>query len=179
MEKSKLKRNKLGQFIKGFKYPKEWALKRIRPRGLKYEIKIENKSWFKKGFIPWNNNKQGLQEANLGSFKKGEHASPWTEFKRGDKRLIGENNAKWKGGITPKTQQLRHSDRYIRWRKAVFERANYTCQNCGEYGGRLHAHHLIAFQKLFGTPFEKHIFDVRNGVTLCKKCHRLKRKRSA
>lgn len=169
-----MKRNKLGQFVKGFKYPKEWALKRVRPKGLKYKIRVKNKAWFKKEELPWNKGTKGICKTNSGSFQKGEHRSLGTEFKKG--QMKGKNNPKWKGGITPETQQLRHSDRYIRWRKAVFERDNYTCQNCGGYGVRLHAHHPIAFEKLFGTSFEKYIFDIRNGVTLCKKCHYILRK---
>ena len=43
-----LVRNKKGQFEKGFKYPKEWADKRVRPNGLKYVLKVVNPSWFKK-----------------------------------------------------------------------------------------------------------------------------------
>lgn len=30
---------------------------RIRPTGLKYEVKIQNKGWIKKGNIPWNKGK--------------------------------------------------------------------------------------------------------------------------
>ena len=41
-------RDNVGRFIKGFTYPKEWANKRVRPSGLKYKIKVINKSWFKR-----------------------------------------------------------------------------------------------------------------------------------
>lgn len=52
------------------------------------------------------------------------------------------------------------------WRKAVYERDNYTCVVCGHHGGSLNAHHLEAYDKN-----ESMRFDVDNGVTLCPSCH--------
>lgn len=52
------------------------------------------------------------------------------------------------------------------WRKAVYEKDSYTCQNCGKHGGDLNAHHLSAYD---ADP--EHRFDVSNGVTLCPTCH--------
>lgn len=52
---------------------------RKRPSGLKYNIVAINKGWFEKGHVPTNNN----YKANKGSFRKGEHRSPDTEFKKG------------------------------------------------------------------------------------------------
>lgn len=44
--------------------------------------------------------KPGLKpgQTNAGSFKKGEHRSPATEFKKGDPKISGENSNSWKGG---------------------------------------------------------------------------------
>lgn len=50
---------------------------------------------------------------------------------------------------------------------AVFQRDNFTCQGCKQRGGRLHAHHILAF-----SQFPEHRFDVSNGLTLCKECHK-------
>lgn len=61
----------------------------------------------------------------------------------------------------------RKSKGYIEWRKAVFERDNYTCQLCGQVGGKLNAHHIKPFA---GSPEGR--LDVSNGVTLCKECHK-------
>lgn len=52
------------------------------------------------------------------------------------------------------------------WRNAVFERDNYTCQECKQRGGRLQADHI----KPWATHPESR-FDINNGRTLCKKCH--------
>ena len=48
----------------------------------------------------------------------------------------------WKGGKTPINQRERSSKAYTEWRKAVFVRDNFTCQICGQVGGKLNAHHI-------------------------------------
>lgn len=90
---------------------------------------------------------------------------------RGNKRTLGKNlgkdNPGWKGGITSKNAILRSSYEMNCWRRAVFERDNYTCRGCGIRGNKLHAHHVLSFSK-----FPNHRFDVDNGLTLCKSCHK-------
>jgi 5-methylcytosine-specific restriction endonuclease McrA len=55
----------------------------------------------------------------------------------------------------------------IDWRSAVYLRDNYTCQKCGQRGGRLNAHHVKPFK-----DFPELAFDVSNGQTLCVPCHK-------
>lgn len=82
---------------------------------------------------------------------------------------VGENSAHWNGGITSWRNMLWYSRPYKAWREAVFERDGYTCQMCGDFtGGNLQAHHI--------RPVRDHkndllLFDVDNGITLCKDCH--------
>lgn len=56
---------------------------------------------------------------------------------------------------------------YIAWRKAVFERDNYTCQMCSQRGGELQADHIKPF-----AFFPELRTELSNGRTLCKDCHR-------
>lgn len=91
--------------------------------------------------------------AKIGAFNKGRYA--------------GSKNHFWKGGVTPLIRRLRSSVEYQQWRKAVFERDNYTCVNCGKHGGTLNADHIKPF-----AHFPELRFDITNGRTLCFPCHR-------
>ena len=53
------------------------------------------------------------------------------------------------------------------WRKAVFEKDKYICQGCFKKGGELQAHHKAPY-----AIFEKLRYEIFNGVTLCKSCHK-------
>ncbi len=79
----------------------------------------------------------------------------------------GENHYAWRGGITPENKLIRHSKETSRWREAVFERDNWTCQECNIRGGKLHSHHIKSF-----SQYPELRFEVSNGITLCEKCHR-------
>jgi 5-methylcytosine-specific restriction endonuclease McrA len=80
---------------------------------------------------------------------------------------LGERNFNWRGGVTPRNKKIRSSYKWRKWRKAVFERDNFTCQDCKVRGGYLEPHHIKCF-----AHFPKLIFNVNNGVTLCKDCHK-------
>lgn len=59
----------------------------------------------------------------------------------------------------------RNMPEYITWRKAVYARDNYTCQECGS-SSDINAHHIKAW-----SHYPNLRFDVDNGVTLCFDCH--------
>jgi len=93
----------------------------------------------------------------------------------------GENHHNWKGGITPLNHVIRNCTLYFGWRTSVFHRDFYTCQHCHKIGGKLHAHHIKFFSTLLKefhiTTLEEAeaceaLWDVSNGITLCKKCHK-------
>ncbi len=86
--------------------------------------------------------------------------------------LKGEDNGRWKGGITPINSLIRTSKEYKLWRKSVFERDNYTCIWCGAKNGNgktviLHADHIKPF-----AYYPELRFAIDNGRTLCRECHK-------
>lgn len=89
-------------------------------------------------------------------------------------RNLKENSPLWKGGYEYH-KQLRSTDEYRKWRRSVFLRDNYTCQCCGrrifrDENGKffMNAHHIKCF---VDNPSVR--FDIDNGVTLCRDCHKL------
>ena len=63
--------------------------------------------------------------------------------------IFGEKNGRYIDGRTPLVYSLRHCKKYEVWRNEVFRRDNFTCQDCGQKGGRLEAHHEEAFISIF------------------------------
>jgi predicted restriction endonuclease len=63
-------------------------------------------------------------------------------------------------------QEERTTAEYKQWREAVYQRDGYRCRLCGQVGGILNAHHILPFA---GYPQER--TNIKNGITLCKRCH--------
>ena len=72
----------------------------------------------------------------------------------------------WKGFKSPILLRIRKSSEMKQWREKIFERDDWTCQECYIRGKRLHVHHIRKFSK-----FSSLRFDVNNGISLCKSCH--------
>jgi 5-methylcytosine-specific restriction endonuclease McrA len=79
----------------------------------------------------------------------------------------GEKNVNWKGGITPKNKLIRSSAQYKQWREDILKHNSFICQNCGQLGGDLIAHHINNF-----AENEDKRFLLSNGITLCINCHK-------
>lgn len=79
----------------------------------------------------------------------------------------GINNSNYKDGRTPLNKTIRNSKEYKDWRNNVFQRDNFSCQECHQVGGTLHAHHI----KPFSTHPELRL-SLKNGQTLCVECHK-------
>lgn len=82
----------------------------------------------------------------------------------------GEQHWNWQGGVTDPNHEARNTQDLKSWRRAVYQRDNYTCQRCGLKGVRKHpieAHHIKAF-----AQYPELRFEVANGITLCKEDHK-------
>ena len=93
----------------------------------------------------------------------------------------GKDSHFWKGGKVNLNYSIRRTNEYKLWRKSVFERDNYTCQDCGKIGGYLEPHHIVPLNKLIkkyhitniiNAKKCKDLWDIKRGVTLCNNCHR-------
>jgi len=143
------------------------------------------------GKIPWNKNKKGLQSAWNKGLKTqsgednnfyGKHHTKESKQKIRENRpnQSGNKNPAWKGGVTPLNKLIRKCDKYKEWINNIFKRDNFICMMCNIRGSDLNAHHIKEFNKIIK---ENNIFilkdaincnelwDINNGMTLCKKCH--------
>jgi len=77
----------------------------------------------------------------------------------------GSDSNFWKGGIASVQNLARHTPEYNEWRKAVYSRDHYTCQDCST-NKDLHAHHVKTFSEY---PALRYV--VENGITVCQQCH--------
>lgn len=64
-------------------------------------------------------------------------------------------------------EEITRNDKEVReWREKVFERDDYTCQDCDQKGGELQAHHIKSWSE---HPDQR--LNLENGLTLCRECH--------
>ncbi len=83
--------------------------------------------------------------------------------------LKGSKAPNYKDGKCNERLLIRASLQYKEWRRAVFHRDDYTCVLCGnKKGGNLEADHIKSFAK-----YPELRFNISNGRTLCKDCHKL------
>lgn len=105
---------------------------------------------FKFGTVPWN---KGIKS----------WVKPW----------LGKQRLSLRKEIKSIWREYRHQVagrlEYTNWRMAVFQRDKFTCRICGVKGVYLEADHIKRVKEFPGL-----IFDINNGQTLCKKCHRIK-----
>jgi hypothetical protein len=134
------------------------------------------------------NSKKGKIPPQVKLWKKGEHISSKTEFKKGqisprkgvkapqlkehyEKRVKslsrGEKHWNWKGGINPENDTIRKSLEYKLWHKSCLERDNFTCQISGQKGRDIVVHHINNF-----ADFPELRFAIDNGITLSEKTHK-------
>lgn len=115
----------------------------------------------RKGRIPWNKGKKGVQKGH------------WAGKKRPE--ISGENNYQW---IADRTlikkyadSKERNSPAVKRWRKEVFSRDNYKCRIAdNKCNGKIEAHHILPWR-----DFVELRYEINNGITLCHAHHPKKR----
>ncbi len=87
----------------------------------------------------------------------------------------------WQGGVNKLQNSIRKLTALKEWTQNIFERDLFTCQKCLKGSNKLEAHHLIGVSQIIKMNKIKDIndankcvmlFDLNNGVTMCKKCHR-------
>lgn len=77
----------------------------------------------------------------------------------------GDKNPAWKGGISKlNARERRQYSRKIA--PLVFQRDNYTCQICYQYGVNIHADHIKSW-----SEYPELRFEIDNLRTLCIPCH--------
>lgn len=126
-------------------------------RELKLKTERDNLGRFVKG------------HTKIGGINKGDRMSVESRAKiaavlYGKRGSLARN---WRGGKTQEHTIIRYSTEMKLWRKAVFERDDYTCQDCKARGVKLNADHIKPF-----AHFPELRLDVKNGRTLCVDCHR-------
>ena len=85
---------------------------------------------------------------------------------------LGEKSHFWQGGKTDRLHKYRSNAESRGWRKKVFERYDYTCQDCGARSGNgitvyLNADHIKPW-----ALYPELRLELSNGRTLCEPCHR-------
>ena len=122
----------------------------------------------KRGLIVWNKNKKFTQ-------------------------ILGNKHWNWKGGTSPLYEAIRNTFESTEWRRQIFERDNWACQDCFKKGGDLEAHHLKSFTNILQEFLQQYnqfssiddketllrlsftyepFWDINNGKTLCEECHK-------
>jgi 5-methylcytosine-specific restriction endonuclease McrA len=103
------------------------------------------------------------------------------------KHQFGEKNTSWQGGIKSIYDRIRDLNVYWLWRNTIIKRDNNQCTNC-KIDSSLEVHHKITLKsliqkyckdnnKLIKDLIEEDLnnnffYDLDNGITFCKQCHR-------
>ena len=110
----------------------------------------------------------------------GKHHSEATKRKI-SKSHLGEKNPMWRGGTSPLSMIVRNCSKSRKWIQDVFKRDDYICQICGLRSGEHNAHHIKSFAQILHENNIKTLkeaenceefWNVDNGITLCKECHK-------
>jgi len=164
-------RNKNGTFIKGAVLPESIRNKMSKSHlGIKRPLVGIKIGLALKGKKKSESHRLNMRKANLGKKHSIESRKKMSLSRIG--KRTGDKCNFWKGGITPIHTSIRTSLQYKLWRKAIFERDDYTCVWCGAKSSKgnsvmLNADHIKPFAEY---PDLRFVLD--NGRTLCEPCHK-------
>jgi hypothetical protein len=108
---------------------------------------------------------------SIGQLRKGIKESLSTRLAK-SQALSGVNHWNWQGGSTEKNRKERNSLQARMWKRAVWERDNWTCQCCGDRSGNGHTVFLEAHHIKTWCLYPELRYEVTNGITMCKHCHK-------
>ena len=130
------------------------------------KMSIARKEMYSKGLVPyWT----GIKRPDISEGARKRMSGTKLGLATKNKLSISHSGPKhwnWQGGITPENRRYRNTAKWKEWRKKVFERDKYTCQECGVVGGFLEPHHIIPVR-----DDKESLFILINGITLCRQCH--------
>lgn len=139
-----------------------------KPHTDKTKLKLSKikKDLYKKSSHPRQGKKLSLlSREKMRLAKIGKTLSEQTKIKLSEARK-GLKHWNWQGGISAENSRIRSSREWKIWRKAVFERDNYTCQECSKTKCYIEPHHIVPIRS-----DKTNLFNIRNGITLCRQCH--------
>jgi len=188
-------RDNKGRFIKGHPLGKRFT-KGFTPwnKGIKVDHnKFPNMGHFQKHS---EETKQNMSMVRKGRKLSEEHKEKISIGNKG--KHSGENSPFWKGGLSILNTAIRNSSEYRQWIWQVFKRDKYICQMCGAKKLTnkiiIEPHHIKELNKILKefliqysqfSPVEdketlvrlaityEPFWDINNGITLCRKCHKL------
>lgn len=133
------------------------------------------------GRTPGNNHLKGTKKSEASKAKaSASNAAYWRENKAAAlaRAKAGPDHYGWKGGITQLNQSIRQMTEYRRWTLAVRQRDG-RCLRCGSVEN-MESHHRDELAVLIDRHGIKNrsdarqcaaLWDIENGVTLCRRCH--------
>lgn len=164
--------------LKGRKQTPEHIAKRVASRKKNPKAMEQSRNIALANSEKWKNRKHSEEsKAKISEAMKGKKNALGTvrslEFKENLSEYWKDNpnHNFYKDGKGVERRGKRRQDmgrlQYREWRSTVFERDNYTCQICGVRGGNLEADHIKSY-----AAHPELRYNVDNGRTLCKKCHK-------
>ena len=113
---------------------------------------------------PWNKGKTGLQKAWNKGRKFPGNGKGHPNYNTQLKGCFKKGHIPWSKGKGK--ERYWNKKEWYELRIFVYARDNYSCLSCGKVGGRLTMHHLLPV-----ALFPEYIYEEKNIITLCVKCH--------